>query len=388
MISPVARARNTGYRPLVRRLSTTSLLLAALGLLACIKPAEEAGDDEAVCESDFEQIRSDILLPNCTNEFCHDADAPAANLDFTRAAEGITAQLLDVPSGVCADWVRVVPGDPERSMLFAKLHDPPPCGERMPVDGHLTEHEIACIGHWIETVENTCETCGGDLCIDLQSDAQHCGSCANACPSGVACIAGTCSCPVGDQLCDDACVDTNVSPEHCGGCGQPCEAGEVCNASTCVGGCDVGLEQCGGSCVDTQTSTQHCGGCDSPCGVGQTCVAGECACAGEDISFVGQIEPLLASNCALAGCHAPPQIQHALDLRVTKAYTSLVGVPSQQCGTTPRVDPGNPGNSYVLDKLLGVSLCEGFQMPLNTAPLAPADIELISSWICQGAPNN
>lgn len=373
----------------VRRIASSSLFLCSLGLLACNKPAEEAGDEAAeVCDADFERIRSDILLPNCTNEFCHDADAPAANLDFTRSAEGIAAQLLDVPSGVCANWTRVVPGDPENSMLFAKLHAPPPCGEQMPVDGHLSEEDIACIGHWIETVENTCETCGGDQCVDVQFDKAHCGSCGNACPAGVACVAGECSCSGGTELCTDACVNTSSDPNNCGGCGQACEPGEVCSAGTCVGGCDDGLTECAGACVDTQTSNQHCGDCDSPCGDGLSCVAGECSCAGEDISFAGQIEPLLVSNCALAGCHAPPQTQQGLDLRLGKGHAKLVGVVSNQCGTKPRVDPGNPGNSYLLDKLSGVALCDGLQMPLNTAPLQPADIQLISDWICQGAANN
>lgn len=137
----------------VRRLSTTSLLLASLALLGCNRPGDDDDDDE-VCEWDFEQIRAEILQPKCTNEFCHDADMPAAGLDFTRSAEAIAAQLLEVPSNVCADWVRVVPGELEHSLLYAKLHAPPPCGEQMPVEGHLTEHEIACIANWIEAIDD------------------------------------------------------------------------------------------------------------------------------------------------------------------------------------------------------------------------------------------
>jgi hypothetical protein len=372
----------------VRCLVRSSLVLVALALLACPKPAEEAGDEGEVCDAQFEQIRAEILVPNCTNEFCHDADSPAANLDFTRSAEGIAAQLVDVPSGVCADWVRVVPGDPERSILLAKLHDPPPCGEQMPVDGHLSEHDIACLEQWVSEVESTCETCGGDLCVELLSDANHCGECGNACPAGVGCVAGECLCGPGTELCGDACVNTSSDPDNCGACGEPCSPDQVCSAGTCVGGCDPGLTQCGGACVDTQTNDAHCGDCDSPCAGGLSCVAGMCECAAtEIISFATQIEPLF-SSCALGGCHSPPQIQEGLDLRLDKAYTSLVGVPSNQCGTTPRVDPGNPGGSYLLDKLRGVSLCDGFQMPLNTAPLPQADIDLISAWICQGAQDN
>jgi hypothetical protein len=375
-----------GYRPVVRRFSCTLLVLpAVLALFGCKKPNEEEGE---LCEADLEQIRTEILTPNCTNEACHDADAPAANLDFTRDADGISAQLLEVPSGVCADWVRVVPGDPESSMLFAKLHAPPPCGEQMPIDGHLSERDIACIEHWIEEVENTCETCGGDLCVDLQSDAENCGECGNACPAGVACVAGECSCDAGTEQCGDMCVNTGSDPDNCGGCDQPCDPSEVCNAGTCVAGCDMGLEQCGGACVDTMTNAEHCGMCDNPCNEGQTCIDGACACADEIISLASTVGPLFVNNCALGGCHAPPHVQLGLDLRDGNAHASLVGVASSQCGTKPRVDPGNPGNSYLLDKLHGVDLCDGFQMPLNTEPLSPADIELISDWICQGAQNN
>jgi hypothetical protein len=147
--------RIAGYRrSMVRRLAQTLvqvLVLASLPLLACTTPSDDTGAD--ACELDLEQIRAEILVPHCTGEWCHDAVAPMAGLDFTRSVEGITEQLVDVPSTVCANWVRVIPGDPERSILLAKLLDLPPCGDRMPVDGHLSAHDIACIERWIETLE-------------------------------------------------------------------------------------------------------------------------------------------------------------------------------------------------------------------------------------------
>jgi hypothetical protein len=361
-----------------------SLVLASSTLLGCPKPDGGAGGE--ACDADLEQIRAEILVPQCTGEFCHDADAPAANLDFTRSAEAIAAQLVDVPSGVCADWVRVVPGDPERSILLAKLHDPPPCGERMPQDAApLSARDLACVRAWIEDAVSTCETCGTETCVDRRSDADHCGSCGEACPAGIACVDGSCLCPLGAELCGDACVDTSTDPQHCGGCGDGCDPGQVCSAGGCVGTCDVGLEPCGGACVDTQTSNNHCGECGLACSPGLACVAGACQCAAEPVSFEAEVEPLLVSNCALAGCHAPPQIQLGLDLRAGKGYASLVGVASSQCGTTPRVDPGSPGTSYLLAKLRGVELCGGLAMPLNAEPLAQAEIQRISDWICQGA---
>ena len=169
-------------------------MLAALTLLGCPNPADsDAGETEGeVCDADLDQVRAEILVPQCTSEFCHDADAPAAGLDFTRSSAGIAAQLVHVPSSVCADWVRVVPGDPKRSILLAKLLDPPPCGEPMPIDGELSDYEIACISRWIDEAASACETCGGTLCVDVESDPAHCGGCDESCAPGQLCSAGSC----------------------------------------------------------------------------------------------------------------------------------------------------------------------------------------------------
>jgi hypothetical protein len=40
--------------------------------------------------------------------------------------------------------------------------------------------------------------CGGESrcgssCVDLTSNPNHCGACANACPAGHACVAGSCA---------------------------------------------------------------------------------------------------------------------------------------------------------------------------------------------------
>lgn len=375
-----------GYHRSMQRHATATI---CLGLVLSACPGTKADDEgPATCEASLDEIREDILVPNCTGDICHDADNPAAGLNFTLSSDAIETQLVGIPSAVCADWTRVVPGDPEQSILFAKLHDPPPCGERMPIDGELSDMELACIGSWISSVESSCETCGGELCVDLTADAQHCGACDNACPESVACVVGACMCPGSMQVCGDACVDTQSDPQNCGACGEACDPGAVCNAGSCEASCDPGLEQCGGACVDTQSDPQHCGGCDSPCDPGQECDAGSCGCPVQLVSFATQVEPLLVDNCALGGCHAQPQLQLGLDLRAGKAYASLVGVASMQCGAELRVDPGTPGTSYVLDKLRGVDLCDGGQMPLNGTPLDSADIDMISAWICQGALEN
>jgi hypothetical protein len=77
-----------------------------------------------------------------------------------------------------------------------------------------------------------------NLCLDVQSDTLHCGSCDVSCGSSAdSCVGGTCSCgPAGlsctlDQLCC-AGVCTTVDDSNCGACGVPC--------SEIDGGVDLG----------------------------------------------------------------------------------------------------------------------------------------------------
>ena len=50
------------------------------------------------------------------------------------------------------------------------------------------------------------------------------------------------------------------------------------------------------------------------------------------------------------------------------------------------VKPGDPGNSYLLQKILGRDMCSGSQMPKAGVSLPAADLEALTTWICQGAP--
>lgn len=230
-----------------------------------------------------------------------------------------------------------------------------------------------------------CETCGGAACIDTTSDPAHCGGCDSPCPAGIACDAGSCACPNDAMHCGDACVDVNADGTHCGGCDLPCEPGLVCLTGVCSAGCGD-LTECAGACVDTETSPFHCGGCDSPCPTGGTCEAGACACPGPAVSYAAQIEPLFSADCTSMGCHGFPMPQAQLDLRAGSGYAELIGIPASQCGERLRVDPGDPDASYLLAKLLGVGMCSGTRMPKAAAAYPVADIELVTAWICQGAP--
>jgi hypothetical protein len=50
-----------------------------------------------------------------------------------------------------------------------------------------------------------------------------------------------------------------------------------------------------------------------------------------------------------------------------------------------RVKPGDPDHSFLMIKLLGPRLDEGSRMPLIGSPLSSQQLDLIRSWILQGA---
>jgi hypothetical protein len=75
------------------------------------------------------------------------------------------------------------------------------------------------------------------------------------------------------------------------------------------------------------------------------------------------------------------------------AYAHLVNVLAGECNDGRfRVAPGDPANSYLLDKVLGVDMCSGVQMPQIGGPgedtLPNADLDVITAWVCQGALDN
>ena len=53
-----------------------------------------------------------------------------------------------------------------------------------------------------------------------------------------------------------------------------------------------------------------------------------------------------------------------------------------------RVKPGDPANSYLIQKLEGTAGIQGSRMPLGGPFLDQTTIDQLKSWIVSGAPNN
>jgi uncharacterized protein (TIGR03118 family) len=94
-----------------------------------------------------------------------------------------------------------------------------------------------------------------------------------------------------------------------------------------------------------------------------------------------------------SGCHNGSQpangaLPGSQNLTAGNSYASLVNVASHEQPSLLRVKPGDPANSYLIQKLQGAPGISGERMPLGGPYLDAATIAQIQSWIAAGAANN
>jgi hypothetical protein len=77
------------------------------------------GADDQGQDSTFEAIVNDVIVPRCTFSSCHTNPTIAASLDLT--PERACDTLVNQPSCLFPDRMRIVPGRPEESFFFHKL---------------------------------------------------------------------------------------------------------------------------------------------------------------------------------------------------------------------------------------------------------------------------
>ena len=107
-------------------------------------------------------------------------------------------------------------------------------------------------------------------------------------------------------------------------------------------------------------------------------------------SFSANVAPIFEKRCAVGGCHTFATHQAGLTLDATRAYNSLVGVPSSLRPSLVRVTPGQPSESWLVT-MIGAddAARQNFsRMPLATQPLTSNQIGTIVRWIEQGALRN
>jgi hypothetical protein len=128
-----------------------SFRIFGIAALACTTVACGGGDDPDPAVTFAEISQEVVTTTTCGGPFCHGTTAGG----FVMGTPSATyAALVDQPaSGAeCADsgLKRVVPGDPDASLLYLKLAGNPPCGDEMPPGNPLSSDKVDLVRRWIE----------------------------------------------------------------------------------------------------------------------------------------------------------------------------------------------------------------------------------------------
>lgn len=150
---------------------TDSLLLAAALATAAFTAACASDSDTDGQDPTFEALVQNVFAPSCTFSSCHTNPTVAASLDLT--PEKACDTLVNQPSCLFPDRMRIVPGRPEDSFFFHKLTgqglDETPtgsCGSQtnllMPFGAKaLPESDLAMVRDWIAAGASCTGTLGG-----------------------------------------------------------------------------------------------------------------------------------------------------------------------------------------------------------------------------------
>ena len=98
-----------------------------------------------------------------------------------------------------------------------------------------------------------------------------------------------------------------------------------------------------------------------------------------------------AGRSLCVGCHSDQgrAASAGLVLLSGRSYQSLVGIPSNGKPGAIRVIPGDPSNSYLVQKLEGTQGIVGQRMPRTGGPyLTPGQLSILRRWIQLGAKND
>jgi len=129
------------------------------------------------------------------------------------------------------------------------------------------------------------QTCETGVCLVQCKEDADCPNKTN-CQNGL-CKSFTCQSPL--QACVHTCIDVSSNAEHCGACYQSCSSIQACSNSACV--CDLNTAQiCNGVCTDVSFNDANCGTCGTTCTNGTLCVEKKCTTSwAQNPSFGGSV---------------------------------------------------------------------------------------------------
>ena len=126
-------------------------------------------------------------------------------------------------------------------------------------------------------------------------------------------------------------------------------------------------------------------GCTAGSGEGLD-ISGRPLAEGGDLPLAPTLASVQANvfNPSCIVCHAGAGAPQGLRLDAANSFTNLVGVASREDSSFLRVAPGNPDQSYLIQKLEGTASV-GAQMPFGGPPIPQSTINFVRQWIMDGA---
>ena len=348
----------------------------------------------------FSEIQANVFSPDCATSGCHAGANAAAGLNLEEASS--YAMLVGIQSSQDAALQRVEAGDPDNSYLVQKLEGTASSGQQMAPGAPLPQAEIDVIRQWITDGATDDRVVVLDP-ITVTSLAPMPNAALDAQPANI--VAGF------SRELNQATVDgTTFLLTASGGDGTFADGNEmqVTAASISVPAANpqsAGFDLTGVSLADDTYRIQLLGGAGNaiqdldgnaldgeflgnlPSGNG---VAGGDFVVQFTITTPVMLGPTLdeiqavvfTPNCATSGCHAGGNPAGGLNLEAGNSHAMLVGVPSSGNAAVNRVEPGQPDNSYLVQRIDGTVTP---RMPLGGAPLSTEEIDAIRQWILDGA---
>lgn len=354
----------------------------------------------------FSDIQASIFTISCATSGCHSGAGAPQGLQLDAANS--FANLVGVTSNEDANFLRVAPGDPDNSYLIQKLEGTASVGGQMPLGGTpLDQGVIDIVRQWISDGAIDDRMQASDP-IRVASITPLPGSDLSSAPTQI--IAGF------DRDPDASTVNANTFLlESSGGDGTFGDGNEIQIMATSItvpaANTRSAVFEPANALADETYRVRLLGtGASVILDMDANALDGEFGSSfpsgngteGGDFeaqfsittpppagTTLDEIQAAVFSvSCSNAGCHSGPtsnSLPSGMDLTsADDSFANLVNIASLEVGSLMRVQPGDPDNSYLIQKLEGTA-ASGGQMPLGGAPLDQATIDNIRAWIANGA---
>ncbi len=366
------------------------------------EPQPEPPPPGASFGPDFSAIQSGLFTPTCATSGCHSGANPPAGLNLEAGSS--YANLVGIASSQEPGTQRVNAGNPDSSYLVQKLEGTAATGTVMPPSGGIAQADIDVVRQWISAgaiddtavaqspIQVTSLTPAPNANLDAQPLQIVAGFSRNLDVSTVNDLTFTLTASGGDGNFNSG-NEASITAASISvpGSNQATAVFDLAGVTLADDTYRVTLFGDGANVImDLDANALDGEGPGSPSGDGtaggdfiaQFTISTPAALGGTLDEIQAAIFTPICSSCHSATGNTGGITN--LDLSNADAsLMSLVNVPSEQDTNFVRVLPGEPDNSYLVQKMQGNASAGGVMPP--SGMLGTAEIDAVRLWITNGA---